>query len=166
VSDVELSLTHFPDGSNMHGNVTIPNASVMTLTIGDMFQELFVDGKKIGNTTIKGVTLRPGDNQYPVTSITEQTAIIPLIGPGKKYPDGNLLIEARTVSITYNGQLLPYFTEAMKASPVYFNMNIADPLRKLGLGGLLGDPPKPLSSSSASPSPSPSSSPASTMNVE
>jgi uncharacterized protein DUF3712 len=152
VTDVNLTMASFPDGSNMHGNVIIPNPSVMTLTIGDMVQDLFADGKPIGNTTIKDVVLKPGDNIFPVTSITNQAAIIPLIGPGRKFPTGILEIEARTREITYQGTQIPYFTEAMKASPVHFTMDIAGPLRAMGLGAML-DPPKSLGSPSSSPTP-------------
>jgi hypothetical protein len=152
VTDVNLTMASFPDGSNMHGNVIIPNPSVMTLTIGDMLQDLFADGKPIGNTTIKDVILKPGDNIFPVTSRTDQAAIIPLIGPGKKFPNGTLEIEARTREITYQGQPLPYFTEAMKASPVHFSMDISGPLRSMGLGAII-DPPKSLGSSSSSAAP-------------
>ena len=142
----------------MHGTVIIPNPSKMTLTIGDMVQDLFVDGNKIGNTTIKGVVLKPGDNSFPVTSITNQTAVIGLIGPGHKYANGTLNIEARTSEITYNGEKLDYYTEAMKASPVTFQLDISDALRRLGLGMVL-DGPKPLSSSVSSTTSLPTSSP-------
>src|ERR1700753_3619565 len=103
VSDVNLTMTSFADGSNMHGKVIIPNPSVMTLVIGDIVQDLFADGKPIGNTTIKGVILKPGVNQFDVTSITDQAAVIPLIGPNHKFPTGVLEIEGRAREITYNG---------------------------------------------------------------
>jgi hypothetical protein len=141
-------MTTFADGSNMHGTVIIPNPSVMTLQIGDMVQDLFADGKPIGNTTIKGVTLKPGDNTFPVTSNTNQAAIIPLIGPGHKFPTGVLEIEAKTREITFDGKIVPYFTEAMKDAPVKFTMDIGPQLRALGLGAIL-DGPKAVSSSAA-----------------
>jgi hypothetical protein len=145
-------MTTFADGSNMHGTVNIPNPSVMTLQIGDMVQDLFAGGVAIGNTTIKGVTLKPGNNSFPVTSMTNQAAIIPLIGPGHKFPTGVLEIEARTKEITFEGKLVPYFTEALKDSPVKFTMDIGPQLRTLGLGAILDGPKAVASSSSAAPS--------------
>jgi len=150
VKNVNISVANFPDGSNMHGTVVIPNASVMNLTIGDMVQDLYVDGQRIGNTTIKNVILAPGSNEFNVTSNTNQTAVIGLIGPKNKYKDGKLPIEARTISVTYNGEPLAYFTEAMKASPVTFTMDLAGPLRAIKLGAFLGDAPPSVSNSTSS----------------
>lgn len=125
----------------MHGDVIIPNPSVMTLTIGDMIQDLFAGGKAIGNTTMKNVVLRPGDNRIPVTSITDQAAVIPLIGPNHQFADGVLDIEAKSRDvISPKGEVLQYFTEAMKANPVHFKLDIAEPLRKLGLGAIVDGP--------------------------
>jgi Protein of unknown function (DUF3712) len=154
VTDVNITMTKFADGSNMHGNVIIPNPSVMTLTIGNMTQDLFAAGKPIGNTTMNNVVLKPGDNIFPVTSITDQVAIIPLVGPGHQFPTGVLEIEARTRDVTYQGNVLPYFTEAMKANPVHFNLDIGPNLRQMGMGALLDGPKasSTLSSSVATPS--------------
>jgi Protein of unknown function (DUF3712) len=157
VTDVNLTMSTFSDGSNMHGNLIIPNPSVMTLTIGDMVQDLFADGKPIGNTTIKDVVLKPGDNSFPVMSSTDQAAVIQLIGPGKRFPTGVLEIEARTREISYQNKSLPYFTEAMKASPVHFNLDIADALRAIKLGMIL-DPPSSTTSSASFATSTPSSS--------
>jgi hypothetical protein len=152
VTDVNLTMTNFGDGSNMHGTVIIPNPSVMTLQIGDMVQDLFADGKPIGNTTIKGVLLKPGDNMFPVTSYTNQVAIIPMIGPGKKFPTGVLEIVAKTREITFEGKVIPYFTESMKDAPVTFKMDIGPNLRAMGMGAIL-DGPKAVTSSSSSAAP-------------
>jgi len=151
VENVELSIANFTDGSNMHGNVIIPNPSVMTLEIGDMVQDLFADGKNIGFTTMKNVVLRPGDNKIPVTSSTNQAAVLPLIGPGHKFPDGVLEIEARSRNVVNSkNETLDYFTAAMKANPVHFKLDIADALRAIKLGAVIdGATPKGGSTTSA-----------------
>jgi len=132
VSNVNISMTPFPDGSNMHGKINIPNASIMTLTIGDMLQDIYVDGTLIGNTTIKDVVLHPGDNYFQMTSLTEQAIVLPLLTT--KYTDGVLPVEARTRTITNDGQSLRYFEEAMKATPVKLELDLKDALTNLGLG--------------------------------
>jgi len=136
VSNVNISMTPFPDGSNMHGTINIPNPSVMTLTIGDMLQDIYVDGTLIGNTTIKDVVLRPGDNLFPMTSTTEQAIVLPLLTT--KYTDGILPVEARTRTITFQGQSLRYFEEPMKATPVKLELDLRDALAGIGLGSMFG----------------------------
>jgi hypothetical protein len=115
----------------MHGTIYIPNPSVMTLTIGDMVQDIYVDGKIIGNTTINEVVLRPGPNSFQMQSFTNQAVVIPLITD--KYTNGILPIEARTRSITYKGVHLPYFEKAMEATPVYIDLDISAALKAVGL---------------------------------
>jgi hypothetical protein len=40
------------DGSNLIANVSIPNPSVMTLDLGNITMDLFVDSKQIGYSLI------------------------------------------------------------------------------------------------------------------
>jgi hypothetical protein len=124
-------MSKFADGGNMQGRINIPNPSVMTLTIGDIIQDIFLDGEQIGNTTIKGVVLRPGDNFFPMSSYTDQIKVIPAIQ--KNYRDGILPIEARTREISYQGNRLQYFEEAMKTSPVKLKLDISAALKGIGL---------------------------------
>src|SRR4051812_7781578 len=112
VNVTSLSATHFDDGSNMKGTINLPNPSVMTLTIGDVVQDIFLpDGTLIGNSTITGVVLRPGnDNVFPLVSTTDITKVLPFIINGNT---GDLPITAKTTRVTYKGQRLPYYEAAM-----------------------------------------------------
>jgi len=135
VSDVNLTLSKFEDGSNTHGTIHIPNPSVMTLQIGDMLQDIYIDGVLVGNTTIKNVVLHPGPNDFPMSSTTDQAKIIPAIQ--NKYRNGVLAIEARTREITFNGKRLPYFEQAMASTPVFLSLDISDALERMKLGAIL-----------------------------
>jgi len=135
ISNVNISLAGFPDGSNMHGTINIPNQSVMTLTIGDMLQDIYVDGTLIGNTTINNVVLQPGDNLFQMSSITDQAIVMKFLTG--QYNNGILPVEARTRSITYKGVNLWYFEEAMKASPVHLDLDLSSALAGMGLGSIL-----------------------------
>jgi hypothetical protein len=127
-----LTVTHFDDGSNMKGTINLPNPSVMTLTIGDVVQDIFLpDGTLIGNSTISGVVLRPGnDNVFPLSSTTDINKVLPFILNGTT---GDLPITARTTSVTYQGQRLPYFEAAMAATPINVTLHLKDALKTIGM---------------------------------
>jgi len=131
VSNINVSIADFPDGSNMQGKINIPNPSVMTLTIGDMVQDIFVNGQNIGTTTINNVVLHPGDNPFPMTSKTDQLKVITMLQTN--YTNGILPIEARIRTITWNGNRLKYFEEAMSTSPVFLELDLAEPLANAGI---------------------------------
>jgi len=131
VEDMQISLAPLPDGTNMNGTLVIPNPSPMTITLGDVVQDLFVEGKFIGNTTIKNLTLKPGSNRVPMTSVSDQAVVINLVS--SKYTNGILPIEARTSSISYKGQRLEYFEAAMKATPLHTDLNIGPALKAMGI---------------------------------
>lgn len=163
VQDIKVSIVPLPDGSNMNGTIVIPNPSVMTLTIGDMVQNISSNGQTIGQTWIKNVILKPGKNSFPMTSTADQATVIGILGADKS-KSGILPIEAKTVSIMYKGQHLPYFEAAMAAVPVKINLNLKEPLQAIGLdlfgsgstgsgtGGGVGSP-EPSSSSALPPGP-------------
>ena len=127
-----LTATKFEDGSNMKGTINLPNPTVMTLTVGDIVQDIFLpDGTLIGSSTISGVVLRPGnDNVFPLTSTTDITKVLPYILNGTT---GDLPITARTTSVMYQGQHLPYFEAAMAATPVNVTLHLKDALKAIGI---------------------------------
>jgi hypothetical protein len=131
VENMTISLKALPGQPNMEGTLIIPNPSPMTLTLGDVVQELFVDNQRIGNTTINNLTLKPGDNSIPMSSVADQAVVIKLIS--SKYKNGTLPIEARTVSIMYNNKTLPYFQAAMQATPLYTNLDVGPALKAAGV---------------------------------
>lgn len=134
VRDISLAKigSTFPDGSNMRGNLFIPNPTNSSITLGQVVQNLFVDGKPIGNTTIQNMVLVPGDNLIPMTSISDQAAVTALVTG--KYKTGIFPVEARTASVIYNFQHLPYFEAAMGKTPVMTTLDVAAAMKRdLGL---------------------------------
>jgi len=127
-----LTTTKFEDGSNMKGTINLPNPTVMTLTVGDIVQDIFLpDGTLIGSSTISGVTLVPGnDNLFPLISTTNISLVLPYILKGTT---GELPITARTTTVTYNGTRLPYFEAAMAATPVNVTLHLKDALKAIGI---------------------------------
>jgi len=153
VENMTISLKALPGQPNMQGTLVIPNQSLMTLTLGTVVQDLFVDNELIGNTTIPDLTLKPGDNRIPMTSISDQAAVIKLIST--KYKDGKLTVEARTTSIKYKGETLPYYEAAMKATPLFTTLDLGPPLLAAGVNIAVfsqsnGTPPSGSGSSASS----------------
>ncbi|KAL2371386.1 hypothetical protein RJZ57_004166 [Blastomyces gilchristii] len=122
-----------PDGSNMIGEVFIPNPSVLTPTLGDVTLELSVDGTKIGTAKLPGLVIRPGDNLVQMRSTVELTKIFPFVnGDDAKYKNGVIPVTIVGKSAVYDGKELPYFTAALSSNTLHIELDLA-PL--LGLGG-------------------------------
>jgi len=116
----------------MEATIMIPNPSVMTLTLGDVVQDIYLDGKLIGNATINNIVLRPGENVFSMASAADQIAVITKIqaDPSKS---GVLPVEAKARTVSYNGKRLEYFEYAMSQVPIKLNLNLKEPLKAIGL---------------------------------
>ncbi|WEW58791.1 hypothetical protein PRK78_004259 [Emydomyces testavorans] len=113
------------DGTNMRGNVFIPNPSVMSLTMGNLTLNLSVDGKSIGQSHMNDVVIRPGDNNIEMTSKIDQTQVIGFLsGQNAPYKNGILPVEIVGDSATYNGKELPYYSKALQSNKLHIDLNV------------------------------------------
>jgi hypothetical protein len=141
-------LTPAADGSNLYGQVYIPNPSPIVVSLGQVVQNLYVDGQFIGNNTIANLTLAPGNNVLNFTGITDQAGVINLIST--KYTNGILPVTIVGNSSIVNGQHIPYFEAALSAVNLQTQLDVGQALAALGLNiGALGG-----GSSSSTPGPS------------
>jgi hypothetical protein len=143
----------------MRGQVFIPNPSNMTIELGTVTQNVFVDDKKIGIATIPNLKLVPGDNLVPMSTVADQAAVILAIT--SKYPSGDLPVTIiGNTSVNAKGEHLPYFEKALQANVMHTTLKLGAALKAAGLdlGGIGGSPSSssPSSSSSAAPSSIPS----------
>ena len=122
------------DGSNMVGNVSIPNPSVMTLDLGNVTMNLAVDGTAIGYSVLPNLVLKPGTNLVPMQANVQQIAVISVIQ--SKYKDGVIPLDISGNSSVSNGQHLEYFEEAIKSNTVRVNLNTKPALEAIGLGSV------------------------------
>lgn len=120
-----------PDGSNMVGNVIIPNPSVMTLELGNVTMNLSVDGEAIGTSLLPDMVLKPGSNNCSMSSKLDQLKVIEMIT--KKYKNGVLPIGITGNSSIRNGEHLEYFEEAIRSNEIVVNLNAAPALQAIGL---------------------------------
>ncbi|EEH42923.2 uncharacterized protein PADG_07743 [Paracoccidioides brasiliensis Pb18] len=121
------------DGTNMLGEVFIPNPSVLTLTLGDVTLNLSVDGKEIGTSTLPNLVIKPGNNTVKMRSAVDVAKVFPFVsGKDAKYKNGVIPVSIVGKSAIYNGKELPYFTKALESNVLHIQLNLG-PL--LGLKG-------------------------------
>ena len=120
------------DGSNAEGTVFIPNPSVLTLELGNVTFANSVDGTLIGNSTLPSLVLKPGDNTVTMRAVADQNAVLPLVVG--KYKDGKLPVTVTGESVIYNGQRLPYYEAALKASSQKVTLDVMSALRGANSG--------------------------------
>jgi hypothetical protein len=120
-----------PDGSNLVGDVYIPNPSVMILDLGNVTINLAVDGKALGTALLPNLVLKPGDNNVRMQSTVDQLSIISLVTT--KYKNGVLPLEIKGNSSVANGQHLPYFEAALMANTIKVDLDAGPALQSLGI---------------------------------
>lgn len=134
LSDVSLVPTR-SDGTNLVGNVTLPNPSILTLEIGTIVLDVKSGDLVIGNATIENLTLKPGNHANPMTGILDLGLILRNIGTvladqGSSIKEnGSLSLVSTTRTVTWNGTQVPYYTTVMSELPLTATLPILDTLR-------------------------------------
>ncbi|KAH7399575.1 hypothetical protein BKA66DRAFT_406913 [Pyrenochaeta sp. MPI-SDFR-AT-0127] len=119
------------DGSNMVGNVSIPNPSVMTLDLGNVTMNLAVDGKSIGYSLLPNLILKPGPNVLPMQSRIDQLTILGMIR--SNYTNAVLPIDIVGNSSVRNGEHLTYYEDAIKSNTIRLDLNVGPALAAIGI---------------------------------
>ncbi|KAL9584810.1 MAG: hypothetical protein Q9212_001893 [Teloschistes hypoglaucus] len=130
VTSFSIKLVPEPDGANMIGTVLIPNPSVMTITMGNVTFNNYVDDEFIGTSLLSDLTLKPGDNMVPMRSTVNQTIVIQKVTG--TYKDGILPVDIVGNSSVYNGQHLEYFEKALQSNKQHIKLNVGAALGALG----------------------------------
>lgn len=124
VTDSRLNVTAAAGTPNLKGIAFIPNPSVITVAMGNVTLILSIEGVGVvGNSTINDLTLKPGDNHFPINSMVE----IPKIAGALK--EGFVTLEITGNSSIYNGQHLVYYEKALSANVLHLNLNVGQILR-------------------------------------
>ena len=137
ITSFSIKVTPDPDGTNMVGEVYIPNPSVLTLHMGNVtFQNFlpatpFSPAVPIGNSTLENLVLAPGNNTVPMRSAINQTLVIEAIAV--VYKNGFLPVDIVGVSSVYNGQHLTYFEAALQGLTQHVTLDVDGALRAAGL---------------------------------
>ncbi|KAF2771318.1 hypothetical protein EJ03DRAFT_38788 [Teratosphaeria nubilosa] len=137
VTNFTLLGTAYSNGTNAVGQVWVNNPSVLTVEIGDLVQNNYVDGVYIANTTIPDLLLKPGNNSYPIYFTSNETVVASLVT--STYRCGQLPVEIVTDYASYNGTRVPWLTTSMKATNFSTTVDISQALTKAGFGAILGE---------------------------
>ncbi|KAH1974713.1 hypothetical protein KXV45_007388 [Aspergillus fumigatus] len=112
------------NGANFGGTVYIPNPSPMTISMGNVTLDLSCEGTSIGTSYLNDLKLVPGNNTLPMTTAVKLSAIAPFFD---KYPNGLpvSISGSSTNSSVYNGQAIPYFSEALASNTLEVTLDLA-----------------------------------------
>lgn len=135
LSDSSLVLPAQEDGTNLIGNASLPNPSVLTLDIGTLVLDIMSGDLVLGNATLEDVTLYPGANKFPVkaqldlkTAVSHLSEILKDQGSSIAQ-NGSLSLKTVTRTVTWKGTLVPYYTKVMSELPLMANVPLIDTLK-------------------------------------
>lgn len=131
ISDSTLLIPGRPDGTNLLGNVILPNPTVLTFQVGTLNLDIMSGDLVIGNATMTDVTLVPGDNTFPMTGTLDLKKVIANLKQvlNTQLPsllNGNLSLNARTTSVVWNGTLVPYYTDVLRELTLTTSVGLGD----------------------------------------
>lgn len=134
ISDSTLLLPARSDGTNLIGNATLPNPSVLTIEIGTIILDIYSGSLLIGNATLEGLTLKPGNHTNPITGVLDLKKIIANLGEVLKsqasaLKTGNLALDTVTRSVVWNGTEVPYYTKVMHELTLTANVGLVSTLK-------------------------------------
>ncbi|CAK7213917.1 hypothetical protein SEUCBS140593_002008 [Sporothrix eucalyptigena] len=128
-----ISASNFSDGTNFHTTSTIPNKSLVTFEIGNVTFNTYLNGSLVGTSYIDNVVLSPGNNTYPLRAKIEQSPILTAVQSEPWCQTGIVPMDLSGLSVTNNGQDLPYFANALATHNTTVEVDLGTPLRALGL---------------------------------
>ncbi|KAI0203847.1 hypothetical protein F4808DRAFT_390227 [Astrocystis sublimbata] len=119
---------------NFKATAHIPNPTVLTLDIGNATFTNYFNGEVVGQTHINNLVLYPGNNTFPTTSDIKQLPILKALTT-KPYCelDGKLPFQLQGKNVTNNGEVIPYFRDALAANNQSITVDISDAAKKLGI---------------------------------
>jgi hypothetical protein len=134
ISDSTLLLPALSDGTNLIGNATLPNPSVLTIEIGTIILDIYSGSLLIGNATLEGLTLKPGNNTNPISGVLDLKKILGNLGEVLKsqasaLKTGNLALDTITRSVVWNGTEVPYYTKVMHELTLSANVGLVSTLK-------------------------------------
>lgn len=156
ISDATLLLPAEDDGTNLIGNVTLPNPTVISLEVGTLVLDVKTANVTIGNVTIDDVVLKPGDNVFPMKGVLDIRTIFKNLGDVLKaqasaLKNGSLAIDSITRSVEWKGTPVDYYAEVLKTLTLSTEIPLGDTIKNTlknllhgknltsALSGLLGD---------------------------
>ncbi|KAL8678790.1 MAG: hypothetical protein Q9186_004900 [Xanthomendoza sp. 1 TL-2023] len=134
ITSFTILLTPEPDGTNMRGEISIPNPSVLTISMGNVTFSNYIDGIFIGTSSLANLVVQPGDNTVSMRSTVNQSFVMQQV-LGGRYKDGMVPVDIRGDSSVFEGERVEYFEMALRANWVRVVLDVGRALREVGGGG-------------------------------
>lgn len=113
------------DGNNGRGKVSIPNPSVMTISMGNVTLDLSVEGTNVGQSFLNDLVIRPGNNTLDMKANVSSSKVAKFL---PKYKDNIVPVDITGNSSVYHGKDLPYFAAALAANKLTVDLNVLEAL--------------------------------------
>lgn len=107
--------------SQLSADVFLPNPSVLTLEMGTVTLNLFVDGTQIGTSILDDVVLPPGGATFNMHGESDTQLVFKLLN---KYPKLILPVDITGNKSVVNGVEIPYFGEVLASNTLHTDMNL------------------------------------------
>ena len=133
VLNFQIKIIPDSDGTNMVGEVSIPNPTVMTLSMGNVtfFTSLSATATSppvpIGNVSIDNLVLQPGPNTLPMRAQVDQGTVIDALL--NIYHNGMVPMDIVGNTAIYNGQHLPYFETALQGLTQHITLDVGSAIK-------------------------------------
>ncbi|KAI1109164.1 hypothetical protein F5Y14DRAFT_444888 [Nemania sp. NC0429] len=134
LSILDPSISALSTRNNFNATVHIPNPSVLTLEIGNTTFTTYLDSKDVGQTYINNLVLHPGDNTFLTSADVQQ---LPIISALTQEPlcelKGKLPFQLSGKDVVNDGQVLPYFRDAIAASDQSVTIDLSQAAERIGI---------------------------------
>lgn len=100
---------------NYNATVDVPNASILTIEIGNCTFTNHLDGTDIGLVYMNNLVLNPGVNHVTVRGDITQKPIVEALTTDPYCEEGILPFELHGKNVTRNGEEILYFSKALQA---------------------------------------------------
>ncbi|KAJ5912278.1 hypothetical protein N7504_001161 [Penicillium tannophilum] len=124
ITSVEL-LTPEVDGYNFNATISLRNPTPFSVEMGHVVFNLSMGGSSLGYIEMPDLTLNQGISNAVVLGQVDESMLVQeaLLGDGDV---GTVTIDIQGYSCHYNGQAIPYFAAAIRASSASVTVNLLD----------------------------------------
>lgn len=142
IDDMDLVLPPEGDGTNLRGNITIPNRSGLALDLGDVTFNILAGEEAIGVVTLAGLALAPGTQSRPFAGTLFIDRALTCLGPLLQQQAGALASGHMTLNVSGNatvvrGQRVAYVEAVLARARIPADVPIMKLVGQL-LHGILG----------------------------
>ncbi|CAN8104283.1 unnamed protein product [Discula destructiva] len=133
---LQILSTPEKDGSNVVGNLTLPNPSSVTINFGDLLFNTSIANILIGNVTVSNAKLVQGNNTIPFTGKIDLTTVVDNLSTisANSSSDGDVQMVISGGQCFMDGQHITYVEDALSGVSLSTPFNLTQTISSL-LGG-------------------------------